>query len=58
MEFLLLIACKASNTRMSVAEHNFLLVSAFKFLGPTTPGSYYGLDPLITLDLYEKILDS
>ena len=55
MEFPLLIACKASNTRMSVAEHNLLSVSAFKSFGSTTPGSSYGLDSLITIHHYEKI---
>ena len=55
MEFPLLIACKAFNTRMSVAEHNFLLVSAFKSFGSTTPRPSYGLDSLITIYHYEKI---
>ena len=55
MEYPLLIACKAFNTRMSVAKHNFLLVSAFKSFGSTTPGSSYGLDPPITIYHYEKI---
>lgn len=55
MESPLPIACKASNTRMSVAEHNLLLVSASKSFGSTTLGAFYGLDPLITIHLYEKI---
>ena len=55
MESPLPIACKASNTRMSVAEHNFLLVSASKSFGSTTPGPFCGLDPLITLYLVKKI---
>ena len=39
---------------MSVAEHNFLFVSAFKSFGSTTTGPFYGLDPLIYSLPYEE----